>query len=92
MITKKKEAKTIEVGLMVPTKKSKSMGVISNTSDPKEEIIRKRAFIIYLNRGVNPGNEDEDWYMAENEIGFSQELSIYYLHLLLVKYLEILAL
>src|SRR5262245_13374694 len=33
-----------------------------------EEQIRLRAYEIYLERGSTPGNESEDWLIAEREI------------------------
>jgi hypothetical protein len=33
-----------------------------------EEEIRRRAYEIYLERGCTPGNENEDWLVAEREV------------------------
>jgi len=33
-----------------------------------EEEIRRRAYEIYLERGSIPGNESEDWLVAEREV------------------------
>ena len=33
-----------------------------------EEEIRRRAYEIYLERGGTPGNENEDWLLAEREV------------------------
>ncbi|HTS19039.1 MAG TPA: DUF2934 domain-containing protein [Verrucomicrobiae bacterium] len=35
---------------------------------PSEEQIRARAFEIYLERGLEPGHEEEDWLQAEFEL------------------------
>lgn len=73
MKTRKRENQFKEVGTTVPAKKSKIVRMLANRFDNKEDKIRERAFIIYLNRGGNPGNEHEDWHMAEKEIGLSEE-------------------
>jgi hypothetical protein len=33
-----------------------------------EDEIRRRAYEIYLERGSTPGNESEDWLVAEREV------------------------
>jgi hypothetical protein len=33
-----------------------------------EEEIRQRAYELYLERGGTPGNENEDWLIAEREV------------------------
>ncbi len=33
-----------------------------------EEEIRRRAYEIYLERGATPGNENQDWLIAEQEV------------------------
>ncbi len=33
-----------------------------------EDEIRRRAYEIYLERGAVPGNESEDWLVAEREV------------------------
>lgn len=33
-----------------------------------DEEIRRRAYEIYLERGSTPGNEGEDWLVAEREV------------------------
>ena len=33
-----------------------------------EDLIRQRAYEIYLERGSSPGNESEDWLVAEREV------------------------
>jgi hypothetical protein len=40
-----------------------------------EDIIRLRAYEIYLQRGATPGNQHEDWQVAEREVRahFGQE-------------------
>lgn len=40
-----------------------------------DDIIRLRAYEIYLQRGATPGNQHEDWQIAEREVRqhFSQE-------------------
>jgi hypothetical protein len=40
-----------------------------------EDIIRLRAYEIYLQRGATPGNPHEDWHVAEREVRahFGQE-------------------
>ena len=40
-----------------------------------EDIIRLRAYEIYLQRGATPGNQHEDWKVAEREVRahFGQE-------------------
>ena len=40
-----------------------------------EDIIRLRAYEIYLHRGATPGNQHEDWQVAEREVRahFGQE-------------------
>ncbi|MEI9974653.1 MAG: DUF2934 domain-containing protein [Ignavibacteriota bacterium] len=35
---------------------------------PTEEQVRKRAYEIYLQRGEQPGSEEEDWLQAEAEL------------------------
>ncbi len=37
-------------------------------NDPSEQQIRARAFELYLERGVEPGNEIDDWLQAEFEL------------------------
>jgi len=32
------------------------------------ENVKKRAFELYQKRGGKPGNDQDDWYMAEKEI------------------------
>jgi hypothetical protein len=52
-----------------PRSKAKSMQV------SVEDIIRLRAYEIYLQRGATPGNPHEDWNVAEREVRahFGQE-------------------
>ena len=33
-----------------------------------EEEIRRRAYELYVERGETPGNENEDWLIAEREV------------------------
>lgn len=33
-----------------------------------EQHIRQKAFEIYLERGAEPGHEEEDWHRAEKEL------------------------
>ena len=40
----------------------------SNTSDPREEQISKRAYELYLARNGGPGSDVQDWLRAEAEI------------------------
>ncbi len=37
-------------------------------ADNVEDEIRRRAYEIYLQRGGTPGNENEDWLVAEQEV------------------------
>lgn len=38
------------------------------TSINLDEEIRQRAYQIYLERGATPGDESEDWFVAEREV------------------------
>lgn len=40
----------------------------SNSSVDLEAKIRERAYQLYLERGSNPGHENEDWLKAEREV------------------------
>jgi hypothetical protein len=45
-------------GKRVPRKKA----------DINEDVIREKAYEIFLERGENPGSEFEDWLQAEDEL------------------------
>jgi hypothetical protein len=47
-------------------------------SKSPEDIIRKRAYEIYLERGADSGSETDDWNKAENEIVFSHRKEAQY--------------
>lgn len=69
MKTQETENQFIEVGTTVVRKKrSKQSQMLANKSKNMKDIIRQRAYTIYINRGMNPGNDKEDWYMAEKEV------------------------
>lgn len=40
---------------------------VTTVAEPLEELIRRRAFEIYLERGNRPGSALEDWTRAERE-------------------------
>ena len=47
---------------------SPSMNNPSATRGPTEEQIRMRAFEIFMARGATPGNPEDDWRQAEEEL------------------------
>jgi hypothetical protein len=66
MATTTKESKTKKT---VSLRKNDSRIKISRDKNKvTEEVIRKRAYEIYLLRGMESGNEIDDWTKAENEI------------------------
>ncbi|MFY9562202.1 MAG: DUF2934 domain-containing protein [Terriglobales bacterium] len=50
---------------IAPTGLEASRSVVSVSL---EDEIRRRAYEIYLQRGGTPGNESEDWLVAEQEV------------------------
>jgi len=56
--------------LTPPQKVARKQPVIVARKQPviTEDDLRRRAYEIYLNRGLNPGNEIEDWLQAEREL------------------------
>jgi len=49
-----------------PPMASPSMQTASNGN--LQEEIRRRAYELYLQRGSTPGNESDDWLVAEREV------------------------
>jgi len=41
---------------------------VRTTAEPTPDMIRARAYEIYLERGAAPGNEVEDWVQAERDL------------------------
>jgi hypothetical protein len=39
-----------------------------STVEDRTDLIRKRAYELYLRRGCSPGSEIEDWLLAEREV------------------------
>jgi hypothetical protein len=44
---------------------------VSRPADP-EELLRARAFALYLQRGGEPGHDAEDWDQARTELGLQR--------------------
>jgi len=42
---------------------------VSNTEPTCEDVISKRAYELWLERGCPEGSPEEDWYRAEREVG-----------------------
>lgn len=45
-----------------------STSSLADSSQDREEVIRRRAYEIYESRGDGPGSDAEDWYAAEREV------------------------
>lgn len=45
------------------------------TREPSEDLIRERAYQIYLRRGGEPGRDGEDWEQARRELA-SEPLTV----------------
>jgi DUF2934 family protein len=68
-------------GITAPTRKKKASASIAPTATPQfeevrrtlqdtrlEDEIRRRAYEIYLSRNGSPGDESQDWLIAEREV------------------------
>jgi hypothetical protein len=44
---------------------------VSNTEPRSEDVISKRAYELWLERGCPEGSPEEDWYRAERELGIA---------------------
>jgi hypothetical protein len=75
METKSKEPKVKRI--LSTEKNGKRLRIRREPNNIAEEIIRKRAYEIYLERGTNSGNEIDDWKKAENEIKLSAKKNKY---------------
>jgi Protein of unknown function (DUF2934) len=42
----------------------------------QEEMVRRRAYELWLERGCPEGSPDDDWYRAEQEFAFGAELRV----------------
>lgn len=70
------EAASISARTTAPKPKTKAPQFKAKTVQVSvEDLIRLRAYEIYLRRGATPGNQHEDWKMAEREVRehFNQE-------------------
>jgi DUF2934 family protein len=57
----------------MPRRPGKTAGPAKTPAEPVEELIRRRAYEIHLERGSAHGNDREDWLRAEQEIRARQE-------------------
>jgi hypothetical protein len=48
-------------------RRERSLPTVSN-SEPEQEAIRKRAYELYVDRGMGDGQDLEDWFHAEQEL------------------------
>ncbi|HUM03892.1 MAG TPA: DUF2934 domain-containing protein [Terriglobales bacterium] len=64
-----RKAASVQSPMAVPAPEGveKFTSVNLSTVDLEDEI-RRRAYEIYLQRGSNPGSENEDWLIAEREV------------------------
>jgi hypothetical protein len=64
------DSPTVKTPTKVPTKavKTRAKAKAKSLQVSLEEIIRLRAYEIYLQRGATPGNPHEDWDVAEREV------------------------
>ncbi len=56
----------------VPTVRKDAVPSPKPTNGNLEEEIRRRAYELYLQRGGVPGNENQDWLVAEQEVRSQQ--------------------
>jgi hypothetical protein len=50
-----------------PKKSSGKMAIMRDTTR-SQEMIRARAYELYEGRGREPGQDEQDWFLAEQEI------------------------
>ncbi len=77
-VTKKPAKMPLVEETLVPVVAATSAALKASKSKPRtkakslqvsiEDIIRLRAYEIYLQRGAAPGNPHEDWHLAEREV------------------------
>jgi hypothetical protein len=48
-------------------RREQSPSAVSNL-EPEEDAIRKRAYELYVDRGMDDGHDLEDWFHAEQEL------------------------
>jgi len=61
---KPRKAASVQTPVSVPVIETNGNAVLVGLEDQ----IRRRAYEIYLERGASPGNENEDWILAEREV------------------------
>jgi len=47
--------------------REQSLPAVSN-SEPEQDAIRRRAYELYIDRGMDNGHDLEDWFHAEQEL------------------------
>ena len=52
----------------VTTKNSPAKLAMMPNSAPPQDKIRERAFELYESRGREPGQDEQDWFLAEKEL------------------------
>ena len=60
------------------TGSSQSAGALSSTvygTQPSQENIKRRAYEFFIARGGIHGNDQEDWFQAERELGAAGRLA-----------------
>jgi len=65
--TTKKRTRKAPAASPVRQDEARQDGVMASTNGI-EEAIRRRAYELYLERGGMPGNPNEDWLVAEQEV------------------------
>jgi hypothetical protein len=43
-------------------------GAVAMMTKTIQDVVKQRAFELYINRGGSHGNDQEDWFLAEQEV------------------------